>query len=90
MHFLRRRPLVADRDFSLPNLKPAVINNSWNRDTGAPVAIPSTESAREATVSIKNIVAAMVIIGGGAVLYKMDDGRGARTSGDITAKTTSD
>jgi hypothetical protein len=45
-------------------------------------------------VSSKNIVAAtvivVVIIGGGAALYKMDDGRGARTSSDITAETASD
>jgi carbamate kinase len=58
------------------------------------VAIPSTESTWEAKVSSKNIVAAIVIIvviiGGGAALYKMDDGRGARTSSDITAKTASD
>jgi hypothetical protein len=94
MHFLRRRLLIADRDFSLPNLKPAVMNNSWNRDTGVQVAISSTESIREVTVSRKNIVAAIVIIvviiGGGAAIYKMDDGRGARTSSDITAKTASD
>jgi hypothetical protein len=52
------------------------------------------KSTREAKMSIKNILAAIVIIvviiGGGAALYKMDDGRGARTSSDITAKTASD
>jgi hypothetical protein len=94
MHLLRRWPLIVDWDFSLRNLKPVVINNSWNRDTGVQVAIPSTESIREVAVSNKNLVAAIVIfvviIGGGAVLYKMDDGRGARTSSDITAKTASD
>jgi hypothetical protein len=45
-------------------------------------------------MSGKNIVAAIVIIvvlvGGGLALYKVDDGRGDRTSHDISARTASD
>ncbi len=45
-------------------------------------------------MSSKNIIAAIVIIvviaGGGAALYKLDDGRGHRTSSDVSAKTASD
>jgi hypothetical protein len=45
-------------------------------------------------MSNKNIIAAIVIIvvviGGGAALYKLDDGRGARTSSDVAAKSASD
>jgi uncharacterized protein YxeA len=45
-------------------------------------------------MTIKNIIAVIVIIvvliGGGLALYKVDNGRGARSSRDITAKTASD
>jgi hypothetical protein len=48
----------------------------------------------ENSVSNKNILAAIaitvVIVSGGAALYKMDDGRGARTPSGITAKIASD
>ena len=45
-------------------------------------------------MSAKNVIAAIVIIvvigGGGVALYKLDDGRGARTSSTVAAKTASD
>ncbi len=45
-------------------------------------------------VNSKNIVAIIVIVvviaGGGAALYKFDNGRGDRTSSEISAKTASD
>jgi hypothetical protein len=67
------------------------MNNSWNTAAFPPVAIASKE---ETSMSGKNIVAAIVIIavivGGGLALYKVDDGRGDRTSQDISAKTASD
>jgi hypothetical protein len=69
----------------------AVINNSWN--TAARPSV-STLSARENTVSSKNIIAVnvitVVIVGGGAALHKLDNGRGDRTSSTISAKTASD
>jgi hypothetical protein len=70
-----------------------VINNSWNSAARPSV---STLSAREKTVSSKNIniiaviVIIVVIVGGGAALYKLDNGRGDRTSSTISAKTASD
>jgi hypothetical protein len=49
---------------------------------------------REDTMSFKNIAAAIVIVavvvGGGFAIYKLDDGRGARTSRDVSVKTASD
>jgi hypothetical protein len=73
-----------------------VINNSWNG--GGCVQLQRHRSGKtrnqDNAVSSKNIVAAIVIIvvivGGGATLFKMNDGRGARASRDVTAKTASD
>jgi hypothetical protein len=67
------------------------MNNSWNTTACPSVSI---SSAREKTMSSKNIIAAIVIVVvivvGGAALYKLDDGRGSRTSSTISAKTASD
>ena len=45
-------------------------------------------------MSIKNIAAiiiiAIVLVGGGAALYKLDNGQGNRTSQDISTKSASD
>ena len=42
----------------------------------------------------KNVVAiiviAVVLVGGGAALYKLDTGQGDRTSGTVSAKSASD
>jgi hypothetical protein len=55
----------------------------------------ATASKQEASMmSGKNIAAIIVIVvvlvGGGAAIYKLDNGRGDRTSHDISAKTASD
>jgi len=71
-----------------------VINNSWNGGAVVKMQPVNKDIAGETKVSIKNLLAAIVIVaiivGGGAALYKMDDGRGARSSSDIAAKTASD
>jgi hypothetical protein len=36
------------------------------------------------------IVVAIVLIGGASALYRLDDGRAARTSSDVSARTASD
>jgi hypothetical protein len=82
-HDGKNLPAIASRCAS-------VINNSWNA-----VGLPSVAiAAAEVEMSSKNIIAIFVIVavmvGGGAALYKFDNGQGNRTPQTIANKTASD
>jgi hypothetical protein len=52
--------------------------------------LPSVEQVMSSKNILAAIVIVLVLVGGGAALYKLDTGQGNRTSQTVSAKSASD